>query len=358
MNNSTSSLSCLQRGFYDDLTIYTVLLTINGILFATSCVCIAFMIAIMILFKKYYFFTQRLILYVALSSFVYSFFNIINVFARHAFLSETVRDLCSAFGFISQITYWWVFMSVTFIVVDIVIKVIFSRGTEKLELMYILATVLFPLTFSWIPFIFSAYGPAGTSCWIRDRKYEDCTYFKKGAILRFSLYYVPLYLMLILLTIFLGITLWVNHQRQKQWTLQSNQQIITAQKIVAKEVRSLFAYPVIFIVTNVIPFAYRIYDLFVSANNDEESQDYVYTILALLTIVVFGVQGVIITIVFTLDPETRKKLTVVEIRAAVRRWCGKDRNSISAYPIGKNTSSDSFVDDDTSSTQYTKLTDN
>ena len=81
--------------------------------------------------------------------------------------------------------------------IDIFIRVVFKKDTQRYKIPYIIGILAPPIVFSWIPFIKLAYGPAGVSCWIRDREYGDryldCMSFPLGTYLRFALYYVPFY---------------------------------------------------------------------------------------------------------------------------------------------------------------------
>ena len=93
-------------------------------------------------------------------------------------------------------------------------------------------------------------------------------------------------------------------------------------QILEKEIRSLFAYPIIFIITNIAPLAHRIYGI---CNTGSDA----YFVLSLLSSISFGMQGSIIMLAFTLDPETIKKLRWIEIKAAISRWRGKEEGAVS-----------------------------
>ena len=104
-------------------------------------------------------------------------------------------------------------------------------------------------------------------------------------------------------------------------------------QILEKEIRSLFAYPVIFIITNIAPLAHRIYGIFSTGG-------VVYFVLSLLSGISFGIEGSIIMLAFTLDPETIKKLRWIEIKAAISRWRGKEEGAVSEYLVGHSKRSD------------------
>ena len=321
---------------------YDTLVAVNISFSAISCVLVLCMIGIIVLFKKYQFFSQRLILYVAVTSFIYSLTNAVNFFGREARKNPVLGDVCVAMGFAGQVTFWWEFMAVIIIMVDIFIKITFKRRTEKLELLYCLSIVFIPLLFSWIPFIKMAYGPAEFSCWIREHDFTtpNCTRFDFGIYLRFSLFYVPLYVLLFLLFLLLLATCCIIRKRRKEWNIQSELPMIDIGQILEKEIRSLFAYPVIFIITNIAPLAHRIYGIFSTGG-------VAYFVLSLVTSISFGIQGSITMLAFTLDPETIKKLRWIEIKAAISRWRGKEEGAVSEYLVGRSERSDSLLENKT-----------
>lgn len=341
----------LTRCIMLDIEDYDGLVAVQVLLSAVSCALLLCMIGLIVLFKEYQFFTQRLILYVAVCSFIYSLINSINFFGRDAEnASSALEDLCMAVGFFTQVSFCWELMSVIIIMTDIFIKIAFKRQTEKFELLYVILIISVPLSFSWIPFIHKTYGPAGTFCWIRQYTFNNETYcplFWFGISLRFILYYGPLYTVLFALIVLLLSTWCIIKKRRKQWrNSQLDYQMVHLEQILVKEVRSLFAYPIIFIVVNMIPLAHRIYEIF-------RSDGITYFVLSLITIILFSTQGSIIMIAFLSHPETRKKMKWIEIKAAFRRWRGKEDAAIREYLVGESTErADSILP---TNTEYTKI---
>ena len=341
----SNNCTMLSNEEYDGLVVVQIVLS------AISCVLVLCMIGLIVLFKKYQFFTQRLILYVAICSFISNLINAINFFGREAVenAGSALEDLCMAVGFFNQVSFWWELMSVVIIMIDIFIKIAFKRQTEKFELLYVILIISVPLSFSWIPFIKKAYGPAGTFCWIREYNFINetyCPHLEFGIYLRFILYYIPLYILLFLLIILLLSTCCIIRKRRKQWNSQLDYQIIHLEQILVKEIRSLFAYPIIFIVINMIPLAHRIYGIF-------NTSDTTYFVLSLITVILFSTQGSIIMIAFSSNPETRKKMRWIEIKAAFRRWRGKEEAAIREYLVGESTErAESIIP---TNTDYTRI---
>ena len=347
--NDTTTTSC---NVYDGSQ-YLSLLILRSTLSSVSCLCILSVIVIIILFKKYHFFTQRLILYLAISTFSFSFVAAINLSAKYACGNLFAQIYCIVMGFFFQLTMWWELMAITFIMVDVFIKVVFNKFTERLEVVYFLTIFVLPLTFSWIPFIKLSYGPAGIFCWIRDRNLEDNTLFHFGVYLRFLLYYIPFYLLMPILIILTIISFCCVRRKRKRWTGKYSHEAKVISKMMESEIRPLIYYPFIFIVINTIPFVKRIYGIFSSGGT-------AHFVLALINVMVYPLLGILITLVFALDPETRKKINRVEIKAAIGRCCGGHEDVVSIYNTERS-HSDSFIPARqfglTNDIAYTKLED-
>lgn len=323
---------------------YTGLLVLNSVLSVVSCLFLLSMMSIIVLFKKYVFFNQRLILYLGITSFLFSLFSAINLSSPFAHKNTQARNYCTAMGYFDHLFLWCQVMSVACIMIDVFIKVVWERNTERYETIYLLLTIGLPLLQSFVPIFHLAYGHAGVFCWIRDREYDDCSIFYFGLYLRFILFYVPFYLLMFVIAILLLISLYFTRRKRRQWTTgKSNKQIIVIQKKLESEIRPLVAYPAVFVCLTIIPLIQRIYGIFNTEGN-------VYYALSIVLVLVYRLLGVIITVIFTFDPETRKKLKWIEICAAIKRWCGQEKDVVIAYNVEKG-HTDSFI----SSTPYKAL---
>ena len=97
-------------------------------------------------------------------------------------------------------------------------------------------------------------------------------------------------------------------------------------KMVSREIRSLLRYPLIYFLVNLFPFALRIYGVF---------EDDIWKLLPLLILsaIILPIQGGFIALAFMLDPDTRKRLRWVQIKAAAKELCQRnDKDVISEYP--------------------------
>ena len=283
------------------------------------------MIGIMVLFKKYLFFTQRLILYLAIASFCYDFMTAFNVTAFEAHKNDAARIYCYIISFIAeQVSIWWIFNAVTCIVIDIFLKAVFELHTERLEILYVLVSFFLPFTYGWIPFIQLSFGPAGIFCWIRTKDLYDCSKFRLGMWLQFVLYYIPLYLLMAVLVIMMIIALIFVRKKRKMWAGKTEEKRI--KKMMEKEIRPLISYPFIIIAVNIFALLRRLYGIY-------SDTDTAYFVINVLVVITYRFQGVAITLAFILDRETRKKLNQREIRAAFQRLCQKETDIITEYPM-------------------------
>lgn len=327
---NTSNLTCYE--VYDNaefVAVVAVRSTISIISFF-SCLC---MILLMVLFKKYLFFTQRLILYLAIAALCYSIVAAANVEAYAVYRTPSLIGYCVFSGFLEQLISWWVILAASCIMLDLFIKVAFNKNTQHFEVGYILITFVSPFLHCWIPFIDLAYGPSGAWCWIRDTSLEDCSTFGLGLWLRFILYFIPLYLIMPILFVLLVVTLVLLWRQRTRWVGKFDPETKKLQKRMEKEVRPLLAYPIIFLVINLIPLINRIVGIYFPDD----------PVVALYFIVgiIYPLQGALVTITFVIDPETRKKLTWKEISVAIKS-CFKESHVITEYPLEDVVHSDSI----------------
>lgn len=320
-NSSSDNQSCFT--VYDNDGFLAVV-CVRAVLAGISLLCCIGMIGLIVLFKKYMFFTQRLILYLAIATLTYSIVSALNVEGYKAYRNDSIRSYCVFTGFLEQVTSWWVLLAVTNIMTDLFVKVMFQKVTERFELVYVLVTFGVPILIAFIPFIQLSYGPSGAWCWIRGNQYTDCNSFLLGTLLQFILYYMPLYGLMIALLVMLIIVFVKLRKQRMSWTGNFEPAVLEMRKKMSKEVFPLISYPIIFLVLNIFPLILRITN---AAHPNEP-------VLALwfLSAAVFSLQGAVITLAFALDPETRQHLTIAHITAAIKRL-GTKESSVEEYQI-------------------------
>ena len=351
MGDNNASNNCT----FDSLTgEYAILVGIRVAISAVSTLCIILVIAAIFLFQKHHFFTQRLILYLAFASLFFSIEGCINVVASDVYEEHHLLGYCTFAGFVNLVTSWWVVMATVCIMLDIFIKVTTFKQTERLECCYVLATFVLPVVLiSWIPFIKSTYGPAGPICWIRSKNLTDCEDDYFGIAFQLALYYVPVFSLMIIVTILLVVSVILLHKKGKEWAGKYDPHIIRAKGRMQAEVHPLFVYPTVLIFLNTLTFVSRLYGI---THRDKP------TPLEILypSFILYKLQGVFMTMAFALDKETRRKLKRREMMAALKRLATKN-NEVKEYAavqqLEESVVQRSYVVESESVTGYTRIDD-
>ncbi len=325
--NNTDDSSCSP---FDTIEYVAVAVTSAGTGLISTIACAA-VISLIVLYKKYYFHTQRIILYLSIAAFLNSL-SIVLRLQRIGYKSDSdlLKGFCVFTAAFDHITAWSELIAISCITVDLFIKAVFRKETYKLEKIYFFMTFIFPLTFNWVPFINLSYGEAGAWCWIRREDPDTCKYFQFGDYLRFAIWYIPLYLILIALIITYVLILYKLRQYRHTYDGAYDPDSERLQHQMRKEVKPLLWYPVIYVILNIFPLINRIYD----AVESDPSLPLWY-----LHAIFSPLQGGFIALAYTLDRETLKRLKCVDLRAAVvSRWEG---NKVREYPATTG-HSDSF----------------
>lgn len=314
---------------------YIVLVSIRAGLSTISFMACLAVITIIILFKKYLFLTQRMILYLDITLLLRAFIRAMDSLSYDEGINLDIY--CVIVGFLEQYSSLCVLIALTCFTVNIFIQVTFKRNTQKLEVIYLVFIFLFPALTSWIPFIKNAYGFAGAWCWIRQYDYtsNSCSEFTFGVILRFALYYLPYFIILPILLLLLVISLCKLHQQRYQYEARFDPVAPQRRTALRSEIKSLLWYPFFLLVLTIVPLATRIYDA--------ADPDHPIFILWIFDSIFTGTKGTVIALIFTIDPETRKRLNWVNFKSACKTFCqrGQQPGQINEYPAELTTSSDS-----------------
>ena len=315
--------SCTNRFSYDESTIIAGLHTLTA---SISFIAAALVIFLIVLFKKYRVFVQRLILYLSVAAMITSLVNAL-MKVDYIVHNSATETYCVVIGFLAQYTQWTALLAVCILTLDILLKLKVEASsryeTKFFEVLCIGTIFLLPLTFNSVPFVFHAYGNAGEWCWIRNTlEIGNCTTWETGVILQFSLWWGPLFVILVsLVVIYFGIVIRLQWEKMRWWgKYDHDEQII--RKNIRKEIRSIFWFPIIFIIFNAFPLANRI--------QNAVSQDPVLA-LWIMHAVISPLQGGFIALAYSLDPETRKRLNWADIRASFRNLMKQDQGKVKEY---------------------------
>ena len=315
---------------------------VNQAVSAISILACLFAIFVIVIFKKWKTFSQRLIAYLIITNLLLVTASCIHRVDYFDTNTEGHMRFCVFSAYFAQNTVWMTINSITAITVYLFLAAACGRLTDKYEVAYIVFIFVVPLTFNWIPFIKSSFGRAGVWCWIRSLDTETCEPFLFGQALQYVLFYAPIFLLLLVLVVLYLITLFRLHQNKKYLKGSlGNRAGYIQNRIVKAEVVSLLAYPVIYVLTNIPLVANRIQGWL---SPREPS-----LVLWYLSAFCIPLQGVIVVLAFTLDADTRRRLRWSHLRAAVAHY--RTSKVVSEYQVGE-------TDADGHEASYTKFTDN
>ena len=333
MADNSSNSSYTECSVYDTYP-YVIVAVVSSGSAIVSALCCIFVIGLIFLLKKHYFFIQRLVLYHCLAA-LFRAFALILRFHRLGYRNETtaLKMACIFSAFMDQVTLWYLTVDFSVITFTLVMTAIFHKNVARLEGLFIVLIFIFPLTFNWIPFINSTYGRNGASCWIRNLNYEDCTEYKFGYILQNVLWEVPSYIFLaVMIPVYLIVMVFVARQRCcRRGKDTHDPEMNTLRKSLNEEVWPLLFFPLGALVLNLFPLASQIHDTIVIDNPLYE--------LSILRAIFSPLQGGYIALVYTLDRDTLRRLTYSSLMATL---C-KRRDVVREYPAEACGLSDSVI---------------
>ena len=283
--------------------------------------------------KKYLFFIQRLILYLSITVFLNSLSVVLRLqrtIALGGHSDDTLHPLCVFTAFADQTTSWSTLVAISCITCYLLLNVVLLRPVVALEKLYVVLIIALPLSFNWIPFIKGSYGEAGAWCWIRGQD-DSCQQKLFGIYLRFILWYIPLYVVLLAILVAYLYILYRVKRLRGHWDGKIDPSNKTTRDKMMKEFRPLVWYPLIYLILSIFPTINRIHGAFY----DEPS-------LALWILHAFfsPLRGGFIALAYALDGQTVRRL--LRNRSAILAAVLKRKNNVEEYPSTRG-HSDSFV---------------
>ena len=305
-NNSTTN--CLFKG--EEYYCTAVEITVRSIA-SFSIVSSVFVLLLIFLLKRYKFTSQRLVLYLVLASFLDS----IEIALSGIELSDS--PLCSVDGFFRMLLRWELVVWVCNITTNLFWNVVIGRKSNVyLEIFYICVGIAVPIFFSVFPFIDSSYGPAGTWCWINNKR-------PAGKILRFAIWYVPLWVTIFLIfCIYLIIIIKMVCEIRKWYDRKDEKR----QKLIKKEIKPLIRYPLYFLVINIFPIINRI--------QNAVRPDHPVFILYFFHAISTALLGLGFTLLFVFSRDTLRELKWSNFKLTVMNRF-KKTTSITSFAISK-----------------------
>ena len=313
---SYSNACCFESVFNNSL--YATVNAVSTGSAMVSALCCIFVICLIFLLKKHYFFVQRIILYHCLAALIDSFSTVLH--QGYQMESKAQNTLCAISGFVSQLKAWIVIMDYSVITFTLLMTAVFHKNVARLEHLYVVLIFAFPLTFNWILFIGNSYGDAGIWCWIRNINTDDCSRHRLGEIFQIVLWHVPFYsLLIVIIPTYLFTIAYIARQRcYKSEKNAYDPEIEQLRKKLNEDVWRILFFPFGVILLNLFIFVISIYF--------SMGADAPYALQILNSL--FGpLQGGYIALVYMLDRKTLKRITYSNIRAVITR-----RDTVQEYP--------------------------
>ena len=269
----------------------------QGITAIISSIGCLFVFFVMVIFKKYIYPAQRLLIYLTISVFLVSISFIIRGFG-YSLIRNT--QFCEATAFIGQYGGGCILASVTCIIIDIFVKSVLNK-TWELEPLYVISIFGIPAVLDWLPFINNTYGPTRGWCWIRDTNYDmSCSPHIYGVVLQYVLWFIPSYTVTLMGGIAYIISLISLKRRNRTYTAILDPKRLQLQKAAITEIKHYQWYPLMYLIVNLIPLLMRLI-------NDINPDVYIFP-LWVISGAVQGLQGGFVTVLFSIDSDTRKRL--------------------------------------------------
>ena len=296
-----------------DSTNFKILAGLRASVGLVSFLCCAAVVFIILLFKKYSFFSQRLILNIAVAAMVHSL-SYTTARVNYYTVREIDDPYCYFGGVFNHYTAAVELISIWFTTINIFSVGMFRRNIAKFEPAYYVATYSLPLLWFWVPIWLKAYGTTGGWCGIKSLD-TNCQSFQPGYYIQFGIWFAPLYISTGIIIIML-IAVAIKFLRNiRQWKGRYNPVADAAREALKNEIRPLIIYPILYLLLNTFSFVSQIY----RAINPHSPS----TVLPYLRVLTSPFRGAFIAVVFALDKDTRSKLSLAHFKSACRVWLGR-----------------------------------
>ena len=307
---------------------YVIVATVSACSGVVSALCCIFVICLIFLFKKHYFFIQRMILYHCLAALSRALSVILRFHRlRYDFVTESSAQdvMCVISGFTSQLTLWILIMDYSIITFTLLVSGVFRKNVARLERLYVILIFVLPLTFNWIPFIGNSYGRAGAWCWIKSVNFDDCSEHRLGEIFSTVLWNVPFFTLLFaMVSTYLFTIVYVARQRfcnrRKKTKISYNPEMERLKEHLNKEVWPILFFPFGVILLNIPTFINALFSF--TGTPPSYAVWIFHSMFAEL-------QGAYTVLIYVIDRKTLRRLTYSNIKAAITR---ARRDTVHEYP--------------------------
>lgn len=195
----------------------------------------------------------RLALYQVLAAFAYAFVIVTEI--------GLIEDLtaCKAAGFLDLFLLWVKLLMSGFLTFHLFCFAVFHKNFKRLEIPYIVTSVLVPAGVAVVPLITNTYGVAGSRCWIKEVN-DNCEMIIAGLIESLVLCYGPVFIILVAecaaMVVMVAVLSYRVCKRWKSQPISGEDQ----QKKALKHILPFVAYPIIFCICSFPPLINRLYN--------------------------------------------------------------------------------------------------
>ena len=279
-------------------------------------------ISLMIIFKKYNFTLQRLLLYLT-TIVMTDDANRIIIGAGYK-LIFTNECFCITTAFIAQYIYTCQILATASFVFELFLMLVLNKQLGRLEWLYVPVIFLTPALTTWIPIVFHAYGPSVAICEISKLNYTSCDEELVATVLYFSLSRAPSVASLVIGGLgYIAIHVCFIRKKASYMALTGTDRNPLHESI--ENITYLCYVPPFFACINLLPMAA---DIIYNLNTHRQD----LFALKLTESIIQAMQGGLLSIFLTLDPRTRKRLTWHQIKVACCETVCKT-DSFLEYPI-------------------------
>ena len=297
-----------------------------GVGLSSLIVCVV-VIGIIFCYKKYMFFTQRLVLYLSITSLLHS---LSYTLSRIKFTGQrSMNDhYCLFAGFLELYSGWVEVLVICFITLNIFSVALHGSDTSKFELLLVSLCFTVPVLWCWVPYVQLTYGSNGPWCGIRVFN-NDCSEHNLGGYMRFFLWQIPLYIGLVSLYFITWILVIVRlNKAAGEWEGSHFDPSASKQKKkLVREFKHFIWYPIVFLMLELPLLISQIYE----AVRPHDPM----VVLWILEAVTRPLAGVAMVIIYGFDSQTRSLLRRLEIMNTCR-MCYKRlsrKKEVTAYDM-------------------------
>ena len=280
--------------------------------------CILTIFSLIWLFRKYTEFAQRMIIHLSLGALQMAISFIMGDF----YIKST--PACTIQATWLQYSIWHILIWECLIILNLLLNIVWSKSLQSYEVSVSVLGWFVPGVLAGLPFIWNAYGPTATWCWIKNEW-----------ALRFGLFYIWNCVTFILIFVCI-VVMNVKLQNHVQLVSTSMDAVSFMRKEeMDRDIGTLRFYPIVYFMSIIFPLIDRIQNA-VSVSSQEE---YIFP-LVLLHCMFGPLKGFANAIVFLVDERTRKLLNKRSFKDA---WERRFRsNTIREYPYGNQTLANDF----------------